>query len=294
MATSKRVLDRITKQLKHYQPILAGAKDRDVNEADTATIIGGILSDVLGYDKFSEITKELAIKSSYVDLAVRVGSEVRFLVEAKAIGVPLKDAHVKQAIDYGANHGIEWAILTNGVKWRIYKIHFKKPIDKSLTIELNLLEDSPNDIQLLECLGNLSREGFDPSSMATFFQQQQAISKFSVAALLLTDSVVTELRRELRRIYSGIKIDEELLRSVLREEVVKRELVESDEATQAGEALKKAIKASQKSSQKPKPADKEADRAPLQGVVPQVPASAANLPAAATPESPPIAARANG
>src|SRR5579872_2150282 len=115
MAISKRVIDRIAMQLKRYQVILADAKNRDISESDTVVIVGDMLSDVLGYKKYTEIATEFAIRGTHVDLAVKIGEDIRFLVEAKAIGVLLKDTHVKQAIDYGANHGIEWVILTTGM-----------------------------------------------------------------------------------------------------------------------------------------------------------------------------------
>src|SRR5947209_2862094 len=135
MGISKRATSRIVTELKRYQPILADAKRRDISESDTVVIVGDMLADVLGYNKYQEITAEFAIRGTYVDLAVRVGTDIRFLVEVKAIGSELKDNHVKQAIDYGANQGIEWAILTNGTTWRIYKILFKQPIEKTLVFE---------------------------------------------------------------------------------------------------------------------------------------------------------------
>jgi len=95
MAISKKATERIIQQLKKYQGILADAKDRDISESDTVVIIADILSDVFGYKKYVEITTEFAIRGTYVDLAVKVGNEVRFLVEAKAVGVALKDLHVK-------------------------------------------------------------------------------------------------------------------------------------------------------------------------------------------------------
>ena len=106
MAISKKVSDRLAQQLKKYQSVLSEAKDRDVSESDTVVIIADMLADLLGYKKYVEITTEFAIRGTYVDLAVKVGSDVRFLLEAKAIGQALKENHVKQAIDYGANHGI--------------------------------------------------------------------------------------------------------------------------------------------------------------------------------------------
>src|SRR5665647_367241 len=163
MAIPKKVIDRIALQLKKYQAILADAKDRDISESDTVVIIGDMLADLFGYKKYLEITTEFSIRGIYVDLAVKVGNDVRFLIEAKAIGVDLKDSHVKQAIDYGANHGIEWVILTNGIVWHVYKIYFKQPIEKVLIFEINLMQTTAKNQQLLECFCTLSREGFTQS-----------------------------------------------------------------------------------------------------------------------------------
>jgi hypothetical protein len=115
MAIPKKVSDRISLNLKRFQAILSDAKSRDISESDTVVILGDMLAELLGYKKYTEITTEFAIRGTYVDLAVKVGNDVRFLIEAKAINVDLKDNHIKQAIDYGANHGIEWVALTNGV-----------------------------------------------------------------------------------------------------------------------------------------------------------------------------------
>lgn len=131
MGIPKRATERITASLKKYQAILTEAHNRDISESDTVVIIADMLADLLGYRKYVEITTEFAIRGTFVDLAVKVGEEIRFLIEAKAIGTELKDAHVKQAVDYGANKGIEWVILTNGIVWRVYKIHFQQPIEKS-------------------------------------------------------------------------------------------------------------------------------------------------------------------
>jgi len=250
VAISKKVIDRIITQLKKYQAILSGAKDRDISESDTVVIIGDMLAEVLGYKKYTEITTEFAIRGTYVDLAVKVDGNVRFLIEAKAIGVALKDNHVKQAIDYGANHGIEWVVLTNGIIWQVYKIHFRQPIDKSLIFEVDVLQANPRNAQLLECFGNLSSEGFTHSSMTAFFQQQQATSKYSIAAMLASESMLHALKKEIRKVSANVKVEEDFLKSVLQNEVLKRELVEGEEAKQAADFLKKALKAANKPKQK--------------------------------------------
>jgi hypothetical protein len=269
MPVSKKVIDRITTQLKRYQAVLADAKNRDISESDTVVIIGDMLADAFGYKKYTEVTTEFAIRGTYVDLAVKVGEDTRFLLEAKAIGVALKDGHVKQAIDYAANHGIEWVILTNGIAWRVYKVHFRQPIDKSLVFDLDLLQANTRSPQVLECFGNLSREGFTKSSMTALFQQQQVTSKFSLAAILLSETIVGAVRREIRRLFPGIKVDEDFLRTVLQTEVLKREMVESDEAKQAVELLKKTARAAARAkardadTQEPASVPADADPAPL-------------------------------
>lgn len=239
MPVSARVESRISSQLKKYQSILSSAQQRDVSENDTVVIIADMLSDILGYDKYQHITTEYSIRNTYVDLAVAVDKEIRFLIEAKAIGSELKDVHVKQAIDYGANQGIEWIVLSNGAIWRAYKIHFGQPIDKLLVFEIDLLSDNSKKADLIECFGCLSREGFSKSTMADLLEQKQITSKFAIASVLLGESMLDELRLELRRLSPGLKVDTDYLASILAQEVIKRELVDSDDAKTAAGMVKR-------------------------------------------------------
>src|SRR3954452_7740181 len=128
MAIPTRVAERLSAGLRKYQPILASAKSRDVNESDTSMIVTDILAEVFGYDKYSEVTRELCIRGTFCDLATRIDGKFQLLIEVKAIGLDLKDAHVKQAVDYAANQGVDWVLLTNGICWRVYNIIFAKPI----------------------------------------------------------------------------------------------------------------------------------------------------------------------
>lgn len=242
MGVPKRVIDRISSNLRKFQKILADLKNRDVSESDTSNAVNDMLSDLLGYDRYAEVTREFAVRGTYVDLAVKVDEVVRFLIEVKAIGVDLKDSHVKQAVDYGANLGVEWVVLTNGTRWKVYKILFRQPIDKAIVFDLDLLSSGPKDPEIIECLSSLSKEVFTPSSMTSLLQQRQATSKYSIAALLLGDSAITAVRRELRRLFPYVRIDNDGLRFLLEHEVLKRELVDSDEASSAKGAIKKATR----------------------------------------------------
>lgn len=246
MPVTSKVASRISSELKRYQSILAAAKQRDIGESDTVVIIQDMLSDVLGYDKYQHVTTEHAIKGTYVDLAVKVDNEIRFLIEAKAIGLDLKEGHVKQAIDYGANQGIEWVVLTNGHVWRVYRIHFGQPIDKSMVIEIDTLSVKATSPEVIDCFGSLSKEGFSKGSMDELATTKQLTNKFTVAAVLMSEELVDELRKELRRLSPGLSVDNEYLTNLLGMEVIKRDLIDSDESKAAAKMVQKLQRSRQR------------------------------------------------
>lgn len=145
MPIPKKVDQRIIQGVQKYRPILTEARNRDVNEADTVTICKGILGDVFGWDPFFEVTAEYTIRGTYVDLAVKADDQIGYLIEVKAIGADLKDAHLRQAVNYAANQGIEWVVLTNAAVWQAHRVTFARPISHELIFQLDLLEDNPRD-----------------------------------------------------------------------------------------------------------------------------------------------------
>lgn len=235
-----RIAERLSSGLKRFQPILESARSRDVNEADTSIIVSDMLSDVFGYDKYSEVTREHAIRGTYCDLAIKIDTELQFIIEVKAIGLELKDAHIKQAIDYAANQGIDWVILTNGINWRAFKVIFGKPIDYECVLDLNLLSLSPRNSSHIESLYPLTREGLLKGALPAYHTQQQATNRFFMTAIILSDPVIETIRRELRRISPDVKIQVEEIRQSLIGEVLKREVVEGEKAEEARKRVQRA------------------------------------------------------
>jgi len=144
MATvPSKVAERLVAGLKRFQPVLLAAKSRDVGESDTVTIVVDILAEIFGYDKYSEITSEYVIRGTYCDLATKIEGALQSLIEVKAIGLELKEAHVKQVVDYAANQGVDWVVLTNGSYWRFYKVTFTKPIAHELVVDIDFCSLNP-------------------------------------------------------------------------------------------------------------------------------------------------------
>lgn len=255
MATiPKKVSERLIAGIKRYQPILVAAKARDVGEADTVTIIKDMLSDIFGYDKYAELTSEFAIRGTFCDLATKIDGVLQTLIEVKAIGLELKDHHVKQAIDYAANQGVDWVLLTNGMCWRVYRLIFAKPIDQELVVDIDFSELNPRSEQDIELLYLWCKEGWQRSVLGDYHTQKQALSRFFIGAMLQNDPVLEVIRRELRRLSPDVRIDIEQIRAVLINEVIKREVIEGDKADEArkkiARAASKALRASSSRSTK--------------------------------------------
>jgi len=236
-----KVADRITAGIKRFQPILASAKSRDVGESDTVTIIVDMLAEIFGYDKYSEITSEHAIRGTYCDLATKIDGVLQMLIEVKAIGIELKDPHVKQAVDYAANQGVDWVVLTNGCTWRIYKVTFAKPISAEVVIEIDFNALNSKNAKDVESIYLFCKEGWIKSVLGEYHSQKQALSRYFIGAMLLTDSVLQVMRRELRRLFPEIKIEIEEIQSVLTSDVMKREVMEGEKADEARKKISRSI-----------------------------------------------------
>jgi hypothetical protein len=237
----KKVTERLISGLKRYQPILAAAKARDVGETDTVTIIKDMLADIFGYDKYSELTSEYAIRGTFCDLAVKLDGKLSTLIEVKAIGIDLKEQHVKQAVDYAANQGVDWVLLTNGNRWCVYHVLFTRPIQTELVVDIDFSVLSARSEADIELLYLWCKEGWQRSALGDFHTQKQALSRFFLGAMVLSDSVLEVIRRELRRVSPDVRIDIDQIRTVLANEVIKREVMEGEKADEAKKKIAKAV-----------------------------------------------------
>ncbi len=237
MPIPKRVEARLKAGLKKFRPIIDEARKADRSEQDTVTIVTDILADVLGYDKYSDITGEYQIRGTYCDLAVTVDDKLRFLIEVKAADRTLKDGHLRQATDYAAKEGIEWVILTNAVEWHVHRMVFEQPVRHERVFVLNLLVDNSDDLEMLYLL---SLEGAKKRSIRQYHAQVRALNRFSLAAAVISEPVLKVICREIKRASPGIRIDVEDAEEIIVGEVVKRDLVDSSEVQDAVKRLRKA------------------------------------------------------
>jgi hypothetical protein len=237
---SARFADRAKTALRKYQRVLESARKRDVNESDTSVIVKDMLSDLLGYDKYEDVTTEVAVRSTFCDLAIKVRGRLQYLIEVKSVGTDLKDNHLRQAIEYGSREGVEWIILTNGIVWQAHRIRFEQPIDHDMVFMVDLLETNAKPAEIVEKLYLISKDAGSSSQIDLYWRHKEATSRYVVAQLLLTEPLLGIVRRQLRSLFPGLKVSTNEIGQLVRLEVLKRDVLEGDRAIAAERTVKKA------------------------------------------------------
>jgi len=198
-------LDRPTiSQLQRFATAFKDARERGANESDTVMFIVKFFEELLGYDSLKgEISKELAIKDRYCDIALKIDGTVRVLVECKAASLRgLVEKHIEQAANYASRAGIRWVVLTNGIDWKLYHLSFSETegIAHELAFEANLPDDVDSDADALwNKLSLLSRDAVKEDRLEFYWSQKKALSPAAVVRVLFTQDVLTTIRRELNR-----------------------------------------------------------------------------------------------
>lgn len=249
-----KVKTRLIAGIKKFQGIVEKAQAKDINESDTVTIISDILSDVFGYDKYTEITSEFAIKKTFCDLAIKLDGQPKLLIEAKAAGLDLKEQHIRQAVDYGANSGVEWVILTNSVCWKVYSIGFGKPVTAELVYEFDLTQINTKKQNDLELVYYLTREAMtkgSKTSLDEYHTQQQLVNRYTITHILLAEPTLDLVRRTLRKMSSDLKVSNDEIQKIILEEILKRDVLDDERSVPAKKAVMKALKPAAKPAAKP-------------------------------------------
>ncbi|HUY37071.1 MAG TPA: type I restriction enzyme HsdR N-terminal domain-containing protein [Pirellulales bacterium] len=255
MPIPKKVAERTAAGVKKFKPIVADAKSRDIGESDTVNIVVAMLSEIFGYDAFTEVTSEHAVKATRCDLAVKLDGSVQFLIEVKAIGKEPKDPHIDQAVNYGANLGIDWVVLTNAETWRVYRLVFAKPIDFELVFEFRMGDVDPKSAACLEMLYTLTKEGWQKAALAALYEHKKAMSRYCLGAIALSEPILKMIRRELKRLSPNVSVDVDELRQALESDVIKRDVLEGEKADAARKQVAKKKRASKAGNGEPQKPD---------------------------------------
>lgn len=198
----------ITRDLKKYISIFRQAHEQEMNESDTSMRISKFCENVLGYDVFTEVSREHAVKDRNVDYAIVLDGKVQFFVEVKQAGLALKEKHIEQASNYAANAGVSWILLTNGKNWKMYHLSFDEGIQISIVWSIDILEGDIKDS--VSKLSMLHKKNIRKGLLKDYFNKKKVLSPKSIIQAVFHENTLRLIGLYLKK-SSGIKIDEEEL-----------------------------------------------------------------------------------
>jgi hypothetical protein len=192
--------------------------DRDANEGDTRLLVIDFLCSALGYDRYADLTTEYQVKGQFADYGVRIDQDLVAFIEVKRCTTKLNEKHLRQVQLYAANEGVEWMLLTNGPNWQAWHLTSTLPMQVDLALDVDLLDgDKPGE--KVNELFYLTTESLGRGQIDELWQQRRVTAPDALAKTLLSDKMISELRKEVRR-QTGYNADEKELLGTLRSQVI--------------------------------------------------------------------------
>jgi len=185
---------------------LPALRRHSLKETPTRTIVVDPVLEALGWDVRDPDEVQLeypTVDGKSVDYALKINQDTVLLVEAKALDDPLTDVKaITQVVGYAANDGIVWCVLTNGIRWQVYRSVEKCPAPEKLMFGVDLDPKQSQGIpvqDLAEQLWRISRDEMARGTLDIEGEQTFTDSKVRKALdCLLLDpprSLVSLLRR---------------------------------------------------------------------------------------------------
>jgi predicted type IV restriction endonuclease len=209
---------RISSGLKRLAKPTVMLREKDAAEADTRHLVTDFLVEVLGYDKYENLTAEFNVKGDWADYGIRIEKQLIAFVEVKRITQKLSVTHLRQVESYALKEGVQWAILTNAQVWQVY---FVQPVkgqqsEVTLVFEVDTLDESVRPSQKTDLLFLISREGLTKGLLEKYRSAQNAVSPKTLKPILLSDDVLAAVRKEVRRKTKHLVDEKDLKAAVVR------------------------------------------------------------------------------
>lgn len=204
----------ITRSLKKYIPIFQEAHELGINEAETSMRISKFIEDVLGYDVFTDVSKEYTVKDRYVDYAIKLNNKTVFFIEVKQAGMELRKSFIEQAGNYAANAGVYWVVLTSGRYWQIYHLTFDEGIQSDLIWSADIIEDDIKRSSFL--LSLLHKKSILRGELEDYYLKVKTLSPKSIIQSIFHEDSLKVIRRHLKE-SNGISVDEDELTDSITE-----------------------------------------------------------------------------
>lgn len=219
MPTPKQ-LHNLYLKIKQYSKKYLSKNHDQFDESATRIMTNSLLTTVLGYEELDEIRTEYAIQGGYADYVIELNRKKQFVVEVKAITLDLTEKHLRQAVNYAANEGIDWVILTNGKAIELYKVLFQKPIEykKIFSCDLTSAESIKN---CLEYIFYLTKQSLLKKELDGFWTRFKALEPNNLSQRLYNIEIIKFFKKSLKK-STGLSFSEEDILNSLYEIIVNK------------------------------------------------------------------------
>jgi len=216
--------DRIRAALRRYTKPLNDLIARDANEGDTRLFVTDFLCEVFGYDKYENLTTEYQVRGEFADYGIRIDKQLVALIEVKRATTKLGAKHLRQVEMYAVNEGIPWLLLTNGPEWRVYHLSPGMPVAIDLAFTVDLIDGQIPPATKVDRLFYLTKEAMKRDLIEDLWKQQAATAPAQLMKALNAPSVITAIRREIRK-RSGQNVSDTDIARLIREKLIRPELL---------------------------------------------------------------------
>ena len=226
-----KIQERIKAALRRFKPLLKAARERDAGRADTAMLALDLLSELFGYDRYSEITSELDNKESVFDFSIQTEGQPRMLVRVSPIGMAPDDRYLLATAQYAQMNGVDWIIMTNGIAWQVHHVEDvgANAPETPVVLAFDLLQMQPGREAHLGTIHLLTREGHEKAGLSHFKLRLEMTNRHYLGAMVLSDAVVASVRRELQKLNPDLRVTPAELRENLAKGVLRPDIVQSNE-----------------------------------------------------------------
>jgi len=154
-------MKELKKSIEELQTQLKKHRRSSLKELPTRAIFIDPLLGTLGWNVRDPDEVELeypTIDGKAVDYALKLDRKPVILLEAKALDDPLDDVKaITQVVGYATNDGIDWCILTNGIRYKVYRSSEKVPAPDKLLFEISIDPEETSEQSIEQMASHLSR-----------------------------------------------------------------------------------------------------------------------------------------
>lgn len=191
------------KELREFRKkYLTKKQNLEVDESATRIMVNSLLSTVLGYAELDDIKTEYNIRGTYADYVIQLARKKHIVIEVKSIQIDLSANHLRQAMGYAADEGIDWILLTNGRQVKLYKVIFAKPVTRHLVFEYDLTDLSTLK-KAAQDITYISKASILKGELSDYWKRFDALTPVSLIKAIYTDDVIRAIRLRLKK-NSGI------------------------------------------------------------------------------------------